>query len=349
MSNLKTLLLALLLLALVLAVAELFVTTISVLLLIFATTVFGVFIHGLSDWLGRCTGRSYRIGYFVTVSILLLLMVVGLYYLGSQIVSGTDELWSHLQSAVEQGYNRLERQSWAQRYLSAASETQSTLTQSARAVLPRMFWGLSLVGWALTGSLVIFFVGLYAAYDPELYCTGLVKVFPKRRRPVVVEVLSKIRTALGRWIIGRLASMTVVGVLTTFGLWFLDVPLPFTLGVIAALHTFIPNIGPLLAAVPQVLLALNVGATTALLVLLFNIVLQGIESYLITPVIQRYQVSLPPILTISAQLLMGGMFGIIGIMMAAPLMVVTLVLVQLLYIQRGLDDKEPGRLASEIE
>lgn len=347
MSPLKTPLLTLLLLALILAVADLFVITTSVLLLIFAGIVFGVFIHGVSDWPGRRTGLSYRAGYWIAVSLLFLLLIVGFYYLGSQVALRAEELWLQLESSVQQASKQLKEQPWAKRYLPNASELQSTLTGSS-SMLPGMFKGLTAVGWALTGPLVILFVGLYASYDPELYRTGLVKLFPKDRRPVVREVLQKLRTALGRWIIGRMASMTVVGVLTAVGLWFLDVPLPITLGVLAALLTFIPNIGPLLAAVPQVLLALNVGTTTALYVLLFNIVLQGIESYLITPIIQRHEVTLPPIMTISAQLLMGVMFGVIGIMMAAPLMVVILVLVQGLYIQRWLGDENPGRLTSEI-
>jgi predicted PurR-regulated permease PerM len=127
----------------------------------------------------------------------------------------------------------------------------------------------------------------------------------------------------------------------------MGIPLPVTLGVVAALLTFIPNVGPILAAVPQPLLALNVSPQTAPYVLALNLVLQGIESYLITPMIQRHEVTLPPILTIAAQLLMGVLFGMIGIMMAAPLVVVALVLVQLLYIHDRFGDENPGRLTRQ--
>jgi predicted PurR-regulated permease PerM len=114
--------------------------------------------------------------------------------------------------------------------------------------------------------------------------------------------------------------------------------------VVAACLTFIPNIGPLLAAVPQFLLALNVGTSTAMYVIVLNIVLQAVESYLITPIVQRRQVTLPPILTIAAQLVMGAVAGVVGIMMAAPLVVVTMVLVQMLYIQDELGDSHSGQL-----
>jgi predicted PurR-regulated permease PerM len=141
--------------------------------------------------------------------------------------------------------------------------------------------------------------------------------------------------------------MSIVGILTSLGLWLLGVPLPITLGFVAAFLTFIPNLGPLLAAVPQALLALNVGPQTVVYVLIFNLVLQGVESYLFTPIIQRHEVTLPPILTIAAQLLMGVLFGIIGVMMAAPLVVATMVIVQMLYVHDYLGDEHPGELTAD--
>ncbi len=120
-----------------------------------------------------------------------------------------------------------------------------------------------------------------------------------------------------------------------------------TLGVLSALCTFIPNIGPLLAAVPQLLLAVNSGGNTVLYVLVFILILEGVESYLVTPMIQKYEVSLPPLLTIAAQFLMGALLGIIGLMMAAPLVVVATVLIQMLYIEDRLGDPDPGELTSK--
>jgi len=84
-----------------------------------------------------------------------------------------------------------------------------------------------------------------------------------------------------------------------------------------------------------------------LYVILFNLVLEGIESYLVTPLIQQHEVSLPPIVTIAAQLLSGTLLGILGLMMAAPLVVVLTVLVQMLYIEDRLGDPDPGKLTSD--
>jgi predicted PurR-regulated permease PerM len=117
------------------------------------------------------------------------------------------------------------------------------------------------------------------------------------------------------------------------------------LGVLAGLLTFVPNVGPIVAAVPQALLALQVGAATVVYVIIFNVVLQTIESYLLTPMVQQYEVSLPPALTIFAQLLMAVLVGVIGIIMAAPLTAAIMVLVQILYLRDRLHDPDPGSLA----
>src|SRR6056297_1024611 len=338
------LLIALLLFGVILATANLFVMVISVLLLVFAGILFGIFIHGVSNWPAAHTRLSYRFYYVTVVVCLLAIIGIGLYYLGAQVAQRADQFWAELQQSIEQANARLNQFESLEQYLPSAEQTRNVIADSR--LMPNMLSGLRRAGWALTGGLVIFFVGLYAAAAPELYREGTAKLFPTDRREQVKQILSKLRAALGLWLVGRFMSMAIVGVLTSIGLWLLGVPLPITLGVLAALLTFIPNIGPLLAAIPQVLLALNVGTNTALYVILFNIALQGIESYLITPMIQRHEATLPPILTISAQLLMAVLVGVIGIMMAAPLVVVAMVLVQMLYVHDRLGDRHPGQLTS---
>tara|TARA_R110002073_G_scaffold133122_6_gene280212 strand:+ start:10843 stop:11883 length:1041 start_codon:yes stop_codon:yes gene_type:complete len=345
--NFRSLLWPLLIAALIFSVSGLLVPSLSVLLLVFAGLLFGVFINGLADFATRHTPLSYRTAFLLVVTVLLLMIGGGVYYLGAQMVQHVDELWSQLQTSLQDATERLRQYQFSKQYLPDSEQVQSMMSQQGDSAFSSLLGGLRSVGWAMTGAIVIFFIGAYAAYEPRLYCNGLIKLFPKERRGRVSDVLDQLRSALGRWIIGRVMSMTLVGILTAIGLWFLDVPLPITLGVVAALLTFIPNIGPLLAAVPQVLLALNVGTETAIYVIVFNLALQGIESYLITPMIQRHEVTLPPILTIAAQLWMGIIVGVIGIMMAAPLVVVLMVLIQMLYIHDRLGDPNPGELTSD--
>ncbi|GAA5504979.1 AI-2E family transporter [Novipirellula caenicola] len=345
--NFRSLLWPLLIAALIFAASGLLVPSLSVLLLVFAGLLFGVFINGLADFATRHSPLSYRLAFALVVTVLLLMIGGGIYYLGAQMVQHVDELWSQLQTSLQDATERLRQYKFSKQYLPDSEQVQTLMSQQGESAVASLMGGLRSVGWAMTGAIVIFFVGAYAAYEPRLYCRGLTKLFPKERRGRVSDVLEQLRSALGRWIVGRVMSMTLVGILTAIGLWFLDVPLPITLGVVAALLTFIPNIGPLLAAVPQVLLALNVGTETAIYVIIFNLALQGIESYLITPMIQRHEVTLPPILTIAAQLWMGVIAGVIGIMMAAPLVVVLMVLIQMLYIHDRLGDSHPGELTTD--
>ncbi len=341
--------LALILAALVLATAGLFTPILSILLLVFAGLLFGVFVHAVSAWPAKHTPLSYRVSFLAVVTLLLLSIGVGSFYLGSQVVQRADELWTQLQTAVQTADERLSQNDWASENLPSVSEMQEKVANSTGAILPEMFQGLQWFGWGATGALVIFFVGLYAAYDPGLYRTGLIKLVPMDRRDRAEEVLDQLNSALRLWIVGRLLSMSMVGIATAVAMWWLEVPLPVSLGVLAALLTFIPNIGPLIAAVPQMLLAVNIGSGTVLYVLLFNVILQTVESYLITPLIQRHEVSLPPILTIAAQLVMGVLVGIIGVMMAAPLVVVAMVIVQMLYVQDCLGDEMPGQLTGDSD
>ena len=329
--------------ALILAVANLFVIVANVLLLMLAGVLFGIFINGISRWASGLTRLPYHVGYAAVVVLLIAIAAGGLFAMGSQIGNQMSTLSKELQSSAQQLTRQLEQSSWAQQYLPDLAKMKELLTGNG--VLPRIVNTLQWVGWAITSVLVIFFVGLYTAYDPQLYKSGLIKLLPQDRRPRMRQLLDKLNAALGRWIIGRMVSMTIVGVLTTIGLWVLGVPLPITLGVLAALLTFVPNLGPVLAAIPQALMALQSGTQVVLYVILFNIALQTVESYFITPMIERYQVTLPPAVTIAAQLIMGVTIGVIGVVMAAPLVAILMVVVQVLYIHDRLGDSDPGELA----
>src|SRR5690606_34972277 len=140
---------------------------------------------------------------------------------------------------------------------------------------------------AFAALVVILFIGIYIAVNPQLYRRGIVLLVPPDRRPRAEQVLDRLADTLWWWTIGRLASMSIIGVFTTIGLWMLNIPLPIPLGVVAAILTFVPNIGPVVAVIPPVLLAFTQGPLTALYVVIFYIVLQLLESYLITPLIQQ--------------------------------------------------------------
>lgn len=142
------------------------------------------------------------------------------------------------------------------------------------------------------------------------------------------------------WLFAQMLSMAAIGVLVTIGLWLIGVPLAGTLGIIAALLTFIPNIGPILSVVPAALLALAISPGKGLLTLLLFMVVHFLEGNIITPLLQRKIVRLPPALTLIAQLLLTVIAGPLDLALAAPLTAATLGIFQVLL------PPEPSAIAS---
>ena len=133
--------------------------------------------------------------------------------------------------------------------------------------------------------------------------------------------------------------MVVVGGLTALGLWIVGAPLPLALGLIAGLLSFIPLLGPVFGAVPAILVALVESPTLALYVVVVFVVVQVLETYIVTPLIQQRAVSIPPALLLTAQVLLSVLFGVMGMLLATPIAVVAIVLVQMVYIQDVLGDR----------
>jgi len=185
---------------------------------------------------------------------------------------------------------------------------------------------------------VALFVAVYLAANPRVYTNGIVALLPHRARPRAREVLNELRRVLGLWILGKLLSMLVVGVATAIGLSLLGVPVALALGLLAGLLDFIPYIGSILAAAPAVLIAFTQSPMLALEVSALFLAVHALDGYVLLPLVERKTVSLPPALTISAQVLMGLAFGLGGVALATPLTAVAEVLIQMLYVQDALHD-----------
>ena len=195
---------------------------------------------------------------------------------------------------------------------------------------------------AVAAVFIVLATGLYLAARPEIYVEGVIRLFPPRRRRQAGELLAEIGHILQRWLVGQLAAMVAVGTLTYIGLTILGVPLALGLAVLTGLLEFVPYIGPVVAAIPALLIAFTEDATLALWVLGLYLLVQGAESYLITPLVQQRAVYLPPALLILVQVLMGVLFGFLGILLATPLAAVALVAVKRLYVEGVLGDEVEG-------
>lgn len=198
---------------------------------------------------------------------------------------------------------------------------------------------------AATGSIanlvLILTVAIFLAVNPGPYVEGALSLVPISQRPRAAAILKELGDKLWSWLAGQSLDMLVVAVMSGFGLWMLGIPLALALGIIAGLTNVIPYIGPFLGGTPAVLFALTQGPRDALYVLILYIVIQQLEGNVIMPLIQRRAAGLPPVMTIFGVIAFGVLFGLPGLLVAAPLMVVAMVLVQRLYIEGVLGDDLP--------
>lgn len=185
----------------------------------------------------------------------------------------------------------------------------------------------------LGGVLLIIFMAIYIAVNPEVYRQGILLMIPARGREKAAEVLSETSLMLRKWLLTQLVAMVVVGTATAIALTLLDVRAALALGILAGLLEFIPIFGPIIAAVPAIAMGFLESPQTALYVTLVYIVIQQIESQLLVPLLMSEGIDLPPVLTVLSQALMALIFGFLGLLVAVPLVAVAVVVVKMLYVQ----------------
>lgn len=322
-------------------------TAVNVFLLIFAGVLLAVFLRGLSARVQAYTSWSAGWALAAVTATLVVLFGIGAWLLGSQLATEANKLASQLPQSLQQLEAQMRRHEWSHMLLRRAEQSNG-LMSGATNVLSQATGAFSTIFSVLGGVVIVLFLGLYLAAEPQLYRNGVLHLVPLHKRQRAGEVLDHSGDLLWRWLIGRLISMSVVGLLTAAGLWLLGVPLALTLGLIAAILDFIPNVGPLLSVVPAVLITLSHDGTQILSIILLYLAVQQLENHVIVPLVQRRAVSLPPAVVISAQVLLGVLTGIFGLLLATPLAVVASVLIRALYVEDTLGDR-PQRSGRQMQ
>ena len=247
--------------------------------------------------------------------------------LATLLPDATERLASRIRATVQQ-YGWLERYIDPRQLLPPVSSVLGRVTNVFRGTLS-----------LLVNGLIILFIGIYGGAAPQSYLEGMVRLVPPTSRPRAREVLSAVGRALRWWLTGRLILMLIVGGLTAVGLKVVGIPSPIALGLLAALFSFVPYLGPVLSVLPALLVASLVGRTEVLYVLLVYGAVQLLESYLISPLVQQQAVHIPPATVITAQFIGGVSAGAGGVLLATPLTIVVIVLVQTLYVEDVLGDE----------
>jgi predicted PurR-regulated permease PerM len=290
----------------------------------FGGLLLAVGLRALADLLARHTPLRAPLALPAAVASILLVVGVLVWWIGDALASQFDQLVRQLPVAVTALRDWLAKTGLGRVALGSLGSID------AAAVAKLIGAALTTLG-AVANVLLLLVLGIYLAADPGLYHRGVLRLLPARLRP---EALSSAAVALRNWLGGQLVAMVVVGAVTGVGLVLLDVPLALSLATIAALLEFIPFFGPILAAIPAILIAFGHDPVTALYVALLYLGIQHLEGYVLMPLVQRWAVALPPALGALSVVVFGVLFGLPGVLFGVPLAIVGLVFVRELVLER---------------
>lgn len=294
----------------------------DLILLVFAAILVAIILHAMAEPIARRTGM--RFGLSLTISSIgLCAILAGLFFaFGSEVIAQMKTVGERLPEAGNILRGWLRAHDIDPSFVTSAE--QALVTQEAASfagsLLTDLASAIAAGAFALVG-------GVYIAAQPGLYRSGVLALIPPAKRESFTATGSALALALRQWLVGQLVIMAAVGLLTGLGAWALGIPAPIALGIIAGLLEFVPYLGPILTIVPAILLGLTIDIETAVMALIWLIIVQQIEGYLITPLVQRKAVSLPPAISLFALVTAGLLFGVPGVLLALPLAVVAYVLV----------------------
>jgi len=327
----------LLLISLFVALAAMVVLGMEVLLIVFAGVLFAVFIRTISRWLVGHTGLTDRIAVII-VCLALFLVIGGAAWASFPALNKQfDELFGALPKAAATIKETLSQFQWGRALVARAPDPQEMADQQT--VVNTVSNALRITSSIIAGIIAIIFLGVFFALSPGTYVNGIIALFPRRLEPRAREILDNIGITLDRWLRGQLFSMAIVFVSTSAALWMMDVRFAVVLGLIAGLLAFIPNIGPVISVIPAAMVGLLDSPARAGWIIVAYIVIQTIESNIITPIIQKKMVDLPEALVLATQLLMGVVLGSLALILATPLSAMIFVMVKMIYVEDVLGRK----------
>ncbi|MHB0777458.1 AI-2E family transporter [Halomonas sp. WWR20] len=314
----------------------------EVLLMALAGLLMALFFYLPAAWLSRHSFLSHRWALGVVLLVLIGLLVLFSLNFASHLTQQSQQLVQILPSSLEALEQQVRAWPLGSQVMDQLEQGQS-ITGAFGNGFAHMTSIFTTTFGALINAVVILFIGLFVAFEPWTYRKGLLLLVFPRQRNTAAELLTAIVNRMSWWLLGRLVSMTVIGMLTGVGLWLLGVPMALSLGLLAAVLTFIPYLGPVLSAIPALLVAFTLGQEMLAYVAGLYLGVQMLESYLITPYIQREAVNIPPGVLIVVQIWLSLFAGALGLLMAGPLTALTMEIVKRTYVDGWLakDTSEP--------
>ena len=341
----------------------------ATLFLIFAGILLGVALNALTELFGRVMGGPHALRLTI-VCLLLTALLAGVVFLGgSTIADQAKVLSTTLKSQIVNVKTFLEQHGVDTSYLDfggLASEADGSVKPETPVKPAPAFSGeaktnnlpsasafassggaivsqtlkiiLGAVG-ALGNFFIVLFLGLAFAAQPSTYRRGLLSLTPKKYRAPMTVIVDNISGTLERWLIAQMITMLAVGSVTWIGLMLIGVPSAFILGVQAGLLAFIPTVGALLAGLIVVLASLASGWFAAASAFVLFLGVHAMESYVLTPILQRQALDIPPATLFAFQIMLGIVFGVWGLALALPVLAIMKVVIDFL---READEDDSG-------
>jgi predicted PurR-regulated permease PerM len=327
-------------LTLVVACVALFLVwqTVPSLLLIFAGVLFGAFLDASARALAPLLplNRIWRL----TLVLLLLsaLLVFGLAWGAGKLPEQTRNLLKVMDSQLDilqkhllsYGVEVLGPE-WGRDFAQWLLSDQGRFLSHAQFVLG----GASSL---LTGALVILFLGILFAFDPSSHRESLVMLVKQSYRARTRAVMDEMGKVMRLWLVGQFVRVVLMTVCVWGALYLIGLPGPFLLGLQAGLSNFIPYLGPIVAAIPIALVAMPLGGSVLIWAVVIYTIIQSIEGYVVGPLIQRQAVEIPAAWTLVAIVLLGALFGVMGIALAMPLVAIVRIAIIRFYVEDYLGD-----------
>ena len=275
----------------------------------------------------------------VAIALILIVGVVGgtVWMVSSQIASQTEQMSEAMPKAIAT------IDAWLGGF-GMEHPVQSWLghLKSDNSVIVAHFEGwLSSLTMVVTSMLIVVFGGIFLAAQPRFYGVGAIKLIPAEKRALLAEAAQESAVALRLWLKGQIVAMVAIGIMTYLGFLLIGVKSALVLSIIAGLLEFVPYAGAIASAIPAIMVALVQGPELAVWTVIMYVVVHHVEAYVLQPVVQQWAVEVPAVIMLFSLLAFGLLFGFIGVLFAAPLAVVTYVLVKRLYVVEALDTPTP--------
>lgn len=310
----------------------------QVLLLLFTGALLAILWRGSSRWLAARIKLPFK--YILPVVIFLNIgSIVAFFWLSApNIGHQVDRLVQEIPTVAREIKADMEGTDLGRRIIQAIEENQDDAVSGYLGEIGRVFNIFTVTIGVVIDILLILIFALFLVADPRLYIEGFLHLVPKDKKERIRQVITETKNTLFRWFIGKIVDMFSIFILTLIGLWILGMPLVFTFALIAFLFSFVPNIGPLISVVPPMAIAFLEGSKMPLYIGLLYLGIQLFESYFITPKIQQRAAFVPPVLLLLVQFLFAAFIGVLGLLLATPILVAFMVIIRMLYVEDYLND-----------